>query len=268
MTGCTGATGQQGTRYTYAQLEGLWINAGGSKGLAPVMAAIALAESGGCSAAVNPTDNNGTQTSWGLWQISDGTHGQPAPGILTASVNAQQAVAKYHSQGLTAWGTYNSGAYKAYMGSSTPDLNVPSAAGTITAATDTAAIEPYSGSTCLLSFPGIPIPVLGNLGQFCLMPKHTARAIAGFGLMTAGFLIMLPGVALIAVDIGLRSDLGQAVLSRSPGGRVITATAAAAEPAPAPATAADPPPSPVRWSSRVRVVRGEVVQDGPRQISA
>ena len=52
--------------YTYGQLETLWTNAGGSKALAPLMAAIALAESGGNPGALNLTDNGGTQTSVGL----------------------------------------------------------------------------------------------------------------------------------------------------------------------------------------------------------
>jgi hypothetical protein len=193
------------TKYTYAQLEGLWIKAGGSKGLAPLMAAIAEAESGGDSTAENDKDNDGTQTSWGLWQISDGTHNQPVPNILSPSVNAQQAVAKYKTEGLGAWGTYTTGAYKAYMGSSTPDLNVPGAAGTIQAATDTAKIEPYSTDTCLFGFPGISMPLVGNVGQFCLLPKHTGRAFIGIMLMTAGAFIALPGVAMIMIDVGLRA---------------------------------------------------------------
>jgi hypothetical protein len=98
----------------YAQLEGLWITAGGEAALAPTMAAIALAESGGNPNATNPTDNGGRQTSWGLWQISDGTHNQPVPNILDPLVNAQQAVAKWRDQGLTAWGTYDSGAWRRY----------------------------------------------------------------------------------------------------------------------------------------------------------
>lgn len=100
--------------YTYSQLEGLWIQAGGSRSLAPLMAAIALAESSGNPAATNPTDNGGRQTSWGLWQISDGTHSQPVAGILDPLTNAKAAVAKYNSQGLGAWGTYTSGAYRQY----------------------------------------------------------------------------------------------------------------------------------------------------------
>lgn len=101
--------------YGFAQLEQLWIQAGGASVLAPVMAAIALAESSGNPEAINPTDNNGTQTSWGLWQISNGTHNQPDPGILSPLTNAQAAVAKYNSQGLSAWGTYTSGAYQQYL---------------------------------------------------------------------------------------------------------------------------------------------------------
>jgi len=104
--------------YTFGQLEQLWEQAGGSPAMAPIMAAIALAESGGNPQAVNANDTNGrggTQTSWGLWQISNGTHEQPVPNILNPLVNAQQAVAKLHSQGLTAWGTYRSGAYEQFL---------------------------------------------------------------------------------------------------------------------------------------------------------
>lgn len=98
-----------------AELEGLWIAAGGAPEMAEVMAAIALAESGGNPNALNPTDNNGTQTSWGLWQISNGTHNEPVPNILDPFVNAQQAVAKVASQGLHAWGTYDSGVFGRYL---------------------------------------------------------------------------------------------------------------------------------------------------------
>ena len=106
--------------YTFSQLEGLWIQAGGSRALAPLMAAIALAESSGNPQAENRTDNGGTQTSWGLWQISDGTHSEPVPGILNPETNAKAAVAKYRSQGLGAWGTYTSGAYRQYLSGAAP----------------------------------------------------------------------------------------------------------------------------------------------------
>src|SRR5215472_7882534 len=205
-TPCTGNTGNKGTKYTYAELEGLWIKAGGSKGAAPIAAAIALAESGGCSGDENPTDNGGTQTSWGLWQISDGTHNQPVPNILDPAINARAAVEKYNASGWSPWGTYDSGAYKAYMsGNTTPDMNVPGTAGTMQQAKTTAQIEPYTAAACLFSFPGISVPVAGNVGQFCILPKHTARAWLGAGLMIAGATIAVPAIVLVLVDVGLRA---------------------------------------------------------------
>ena len=118
-------------RLTFAQLEALWINNGGNRSIAPVMAAIALAESSGIPTNTNPHDNNGRQTSWGLWQISDGTHNMPSPNILDPNANAKAAVAKYRVQGLSAWGTYTSGAYRQYLQNGVkPDNNVPSGGST------------------------------------------------------------------------------------------------------------------------------------------
>jgi Lysozyme like domain len=92
--------------YPYSQLEGLWIQAGGPKALAPVMAAIALAESDGQSTAQNPSGATG------LWQIN----GNPFPGdAFDPLTNAKMAVAKYREQGLGAWTTYTSGAYKQFL---------------------------------------------------------------------------------------------------------------------------------------------------------
>ena len=54
----------RGTRYDYAQLQRIWLDAGGSPQLAPTMAAIAgQVESGGWNGAWNSTGATG------LWQI-------------------------------------------------------------------------------------------------------------------------------------------------------------------------------------------------------
>ena len=74
------------TNYNFGQLESIWIEGGGSIQMAPMMAAIALAESNGNPTALNPNDTNGqggTQSSYGLWQISNGTHSAPRPEIGT-----------------------------------------------------------------------------------------------------------------------------------------------------------------------------------------
>jgi hypothetical protein len=206
VAGCTGATGQKGTVYTYAQLEGLWINAGGAKSLAPMAAAIAEAESRGCSAAVNPVDNDGTQTSWGLWQISNGTHAQPVPGILTPSVNAQAAVAKYKANGWQPWGTYTSGAYKAFLsGKIPPDTNVPSPAAGGAAASSISDV-------CLLGFTSSGLSGTswindivgtgGNIGQgqLCLLRKSQARALIGGAIMLPVLGLAIVGAVLLAVQ--------------------------------------------------------------------
>ncbi len=99
---------------SFSQLMSLWVQAGGDPSVAPQMAAIALAESSGNPAATNPTDNNGTQTSWGLWQISDGTHNEP-PNWNVPFVNAQMAVAKYNASGFSPWGTYGNANYVAAL---------------------------------------------------------------------------------------------------------------------------------------------------------
>lgn len=222
MTSCVGAGGQTGTVYSYAQLEGLWINAGGSQAVAPIAAAIALAESGGCSAALNPTDNNGTQTSWGLWQISDGTHGQPVPGILSPATNARQAVAKYQGAGSTfsPWGTYSSGAYRKYVsGSTTPDTT-----GLPAATLDSSA---PGGSDCAMTFPSIDLGVT-SVGGGCLLTYSTERAIISGLLLGVAGIIALAGMVILAASAfqhtGASAAVGK-VASLTPAGRVARAVA-------------------------------------------
>lgn len=98
--------------YTFGQLETLWRQAGGPAKVAPVMAGIALAESGGKPRASH-RNTNGT-IDRGLWQINS-VHGYSAASSFNPSQNARQAVAVYHSQGLRAWSTYTNGAYKQYV---------------------------------------------------------------------------------------------------------------------------------------------------------
>jgi hypothetical protein len=85
--------------YSCGALESLWESAGGSAALAPTMAGIAMAESGGNPSAVSPTDD------FGLWQ----DHADPA--ALSPSVSAEHSVTIEESQGLAAWTTYRTGAY-------------------------------------------------------------------------------------------------------------------------------------------------------------
>lgn len=179
-------------KLTYAQMEGYWIKAGGPKELAPVAAAIGEAESGGNTDAVNPNDNGGRQSSYGVWQISNGTHTAPSPNWADPATNAALAVGKFKGANNTfaPWGTFDSGAYKAYMnGSTTPDMDV--AGNPNIQAVQTAA---HNDADCLYKFGGASgtsfiTDVLGNggnLGEFCVISRSQARGVVGAFLMVAG----------------------------------------------------------------------------------
>jgi hypothetical protein len=205
MTTCQGAKGT-GTLYSYSGLEGLWINAGGPKSYAPLMAAIATAESGGCSTAYNASGATG------LWQILGAVDPADQPKLTDPATNAKEALLKFRSQGLNAWVTYTSGAYKQYLnGNVPPDLNVKGT-GSGSGAQTTA----YNPDDCLLGFGGVPgtswIQDLtgggGNIGSTCILPKSSARAMIGGGLMVGGGLILALGVVVL-VAYGLKGGGGQ-----------------------------------------------------------
>lgn len=193
----------------YGQLEQYWINAGGPKSLAPLMAAIALAESGGRTDAVNRTDNNGTQTSWGLWQISNGTHSSPAPSgedPFDPTVNAKLAVEKFHSQGLGAWGTYTSGAYKRYYNGSTPAETLPQGGGGVTAGQPTTSTGSPDAILTGFNPVGVVESVVGDVGKL---------ASGGFGILsgTGGVISStLDAMAAIARSLAVIGEIFKAML--------------------------------------------------------
>ena len=185
MTSCTGAGGT-GTKYSYAQLEGLWINAGGSKAMAPTMAAIAMAESGGCSTALNPSGASG------LWQILGAVSPADQANLFDPAVNAKEATLKYGSQGLGAWVTYTSGAYKGYMnGSTTPDTNV--------ATLDAADSASSTASGCLAQIGGGSVAGVG-IPSYCLMTRKGARIIIGGLCLTAAGIVGLAAMVILAAS--------------------------------------------------------------------
>jgi hypothetical protein len=210
MTSCTGGGGT-GTLYTYSQLEGLWINAGGSTVLAPVMAAIAMAESGGCSTALNPSGASG------LWQILGAVNSADQNSLFNPGVNAKEAVLKYQSQGLGAWTTYTSGAYKAFLSNSTtPDTAVT------TADTSASASAGSYGTDCAIKFPGLDLGIT-SVGSGCLVTYGTERAIiSGLVLGAAGLLALVGFVILAASALG-STPAGRVAESVAPVGRVVSA---------------------------------------------
>jgi hypothetical protein len=204
----------------FQQLEQLWIDNGGSTAYAPLMAAIAMAESGGNTTALNPNDNNGKQSSFGLWQISTGTHNPPAQNWSDPNVNAQLAAAKFRSQGLGAWGTYTSGAYKQYLNSNaasplqpaTVSNAAPVSEATLVSTKTSSAAQQSGALTsegCMFGVPqvgGQQVPILGSLpgvgnwfrvpsvGGQCLMSKSSFRKGVGAMLLGVGGIVMLSAV--------------------------------------------------------------------------
>ena len=215
------------TTYTYAQLEGLWINAGGSSALAPTMAAIAEAESGGNSDAANPSGATG------LWQILGAVNPADQGNLTDPATNAHEAVLKYQSQGLGAWVTYTSGAYKAFMnGGTSPDTSVPGGSASTTAASSGAAtLATYNSADCLLGIPNlnpIPswVPIAGSSTGVCLLSKAEARGMLGGMLMLTGGGVAVLGVVILASAAFQRTGaLGKAadVAAVVPGGQGVAA---------------------------------------------
>jgi hypothetical protein len=209
VTGCTGAGGT-GTLYNYSQLEGLWINAGGSKALAPTMAAIAMAESGGCSTALNPSGASG------LWQILGAVNPSDQGNLFDPAVNAKEATLKYSSQGLGAWVTYTTGAYKSYLsGSTTPDTNVPSSGSTPASNTGDAG--------CLLQIGGGSVLGISNPLNVCLISRKGAREIVGALCLTAAGIIGLAAAVILAASAFQHPAATAAVGSIAPVRRVVSA---------------------------------------------
>lgn len=187
---------------SYSQLEGAWIQAGGSQSLAPLMAAIALAESRGNPNARNDNDNGGTQSSFGLWQISTGTHTPPSSNWSDPVANAKLAVGKYQSQGLEAWGTYTSGAYRKFLANGVPP-SAPGAGSGPLAGGGTVTASPVStvDATCAWS---LNLPVAGNV---CIAKKTQVRAGIGVIVGLTGLGLCVTGMVLLTV-YGLNKSVG------------------------------------------------------------
>jgi hypothetical protein len=227
------------TDLSYAQLKGVWLKAAaGTKydtnAWASLMAAIAEAESGGNPSALNPDDNNGTQTSWGLWQISNGTHSSVSPEWNNPVVNAELAIQKLNSQGLTAWGTYTSGAYRAFLSDATSATLAGISSITGASSVDAAALDAaqQSASDCAWSLGGggqlVPFISATKVSvNFCVLKKSQARAMIGFGVYLTGALVGLVGIALLVAAGGLKA-IGPIGTAAAAGAKVASVAGVAA----------------------------------------
>lgn len=187
---------------SYSQIEGLWIQAGGSSALAPVAAAIAMAESGG-----NPQAHNATppDDSYGLWQINMyGSLGPSRRAQYGLSSNTQlydpltnaKAAVSIGAGGFGPWSTYGSGAYKAYLnGSVPPDMNAGGAGGGVVTVgnpiTDTIMPSIYVmmdvvGNELTFVFALLGGGLLVGAGLYMMFGSGTAGAVQALKYVTPG----------------------------------------------------------------------------------
>jgi len=208
--------------YTYAQLEGLWINAGGSAATAPLAAAIAEAESGGNAAVTSANPDGGTNV--GLWQLDTLGVGSGYSVAQLQDPAANAAIAVKGSSGganWSSWETYANGAYKAFLSSSTTPqttgLPTASATGTTTATLTAAGT---TGTACALS-----VPIAG-----CILPKSALRGIIGGLCLGAAGILGLTAAVILAASAFEHSGAATAVARAVPPVRAVTGLARRAAP--------------------------------------
>ena len=186
-------------QYSYAQLEGIWCQAGGSPTAAPIAAAVAMAESGGNTTATNQ-DSNGT-VDRGLWQINS-VHG--AQSTYDVMGNARAAVAiSNNGQNWAPWTTYNNGAYRQFVQTNVAaDMSAPINA-TNAAANATLAAAYPGGGLDPLNY----IDPWGFFGKiFTLTPANTTDTINNaIGNALKGLIITMfnPLITIIAGVMGI-----------------------------------------------------------------
>lgn len=208
-------------KYNFHQIENIWTHAGGSKKLAPVMAAIALAESGGYSQAKH-TNTNGT-VDQGLWQINS-SNSKLYKGHNIFDVQENAHVAKRLAaggKGLNNWTTYTSGAYKKY-------LPYPKGQGVISTAEGIGSKAVGVVTDPVGTAASLGGDVVGAAGGVVAKPVEEAlkwfgmRVVFALIIMGGGGLILL-GLLLIGADLGLAAFAG-ASNSRAGKGAIKVAT--------------------------------------------
>ena len=202
------------TTYTYSQLEGLWEQAGGPAALAPIMAAIAEAESGGNSQAYNASGASG------LWQILGAVNPSDQGNLFNPQVNAKEALLKYKTQGLGAWVTYTSGAYKQYLQGNVPPASLVGGGPPPGVAAPGSPGSPASGGGTVP--PGTPAPPSSSDLTGLLAPvRNLLHAVAT--VIDYSFSMFEPGQGfrvLFGAGAAILAFLSYKVLAR-PGGAVI-----------------------------------------------
>lgn len=195
--------------FTLTDYRNAWETAGGSKALSPIMAAIGMAESHGDPRAHCLNCAGVREDSRGLWQINiDANPEFSSWNLYDPVTNATAARTILKRQGLAAWSTYKSGAYKPYLssgGGSKPGKSIP---GILTGIAGDAAsglpglgIGVAKGGLDLLGI-GIPNPVSGVESAVTKGFTWLGMSILYSVIIMGGVSMVLVGMVMIGIDIG------------------------------------------------------------------
>ncbi len=192
------------TQLSFTQIEQLWVSNGGSAVMAPVMAAIAIAESGGRTDAHNGNAATGDD-SYGLWQINyfgsmlqgrTAKYGSPQQLVADPNLQARAAVALAgNGSGLSNWTTYTSGAYKAPLQANASGL---------TGGSDIQLVSDVAPGPFGQNPLGPDIPQETSEGDWLVGPSAFQVAIPRSGFRKAiGGLVMVAGGAILLLGTGM-----------------------------------------------------------------
>lgn len=179
--------------YSFTDLVGLWTGAGGPPDVAPLMAAVALAESSG-----NPGASNPSSGACGLWQIHPAESGCTDP-----QQNAAMAVRKYNTQGLGAWEAYTNGSYRQFLpagSSSTPSTGPLTVAGT--GLMQGQQVDRW----------GIAQGIVDGVGFVGGAARSAGQSTLDAGTLLAGLLIVGAGLAVLAWLFLTQTDTGRGMV--------------------------------------------------------
>ena len=203
---------------------------------ADVVAAQLNVESGFDPTALSPTGAKGiAQFEPGTWTDlrCGGSPDNPNDAIKCYVRYMHQLLGMYHGNVQLALAAYNAGPGNVQAGlgyantilgnaGQSPGLQVAagsSGSGSSSspqAVTASATIQSYDPSACFLGFPGIRVPIIGNIGQFCIFSKSQARGMIGAGLLVIGTVGLADWLLLAALKAGVSK--AAPILAAVPGG--------------------------------------------------
>lgn len=233
------------TRYTFAQLQQLWTQAGGSSTAAPMAAAVALAESGGNPNSINTANSNGT-VDRGLWQINS-VHGSQS--TFDPLANARAAVGI--SKGGTDWRPWcvawsNGRCGGTFLGAGAPVLKFLPQGATNTGVVPTGGTGNPTVQNAGIGIPNpfdptgfitqlFGLPTAGLIGQLIL------RWITYVSMVIMGVLMIIVGLVFLGLSTRTAQSLARNKLGLGPQPQVVILPGTPGEPGP-PGTPGEPGP--------------------------